>query len=201
MKSILLVCWLLTCMLAQDASTQEHHKEETGKVEEGHKRPRRNLVGVLNENNIFIRNKNQQKHNEKRRNSDYENNELLTNSLAGDGGRRCVKKVMMTEETVYDEVMTCDHSYDKRCLTSYITRYEPYQEEECGEQFRKSCFIKNEKIAVNEIVEVCRTPLVKDCNIDGDEVCQNVYESECWTKYEVHEVRYCDLIINHLYLS
>jgi hypothetical protein len=30
------------------------------------------------------------------------------------GGRRCVDKVMMVEETVYDEVLTCDHSYDNR---------------------------------------------------------------------------------------
>ena len=29
-------------------------------------------------------------------------------------GRKCIDKVMMVEETVYDEVITCDHSYDKR---------------------------------------------------------------------------------------
>ena len=42
-------------------------------------------------------------------------------------GRKCVKKVMMREETVYEEVMTCHHSYDERCHDSYITTYEPHQ--------------------------------------------------------------------------
>ena len=40
----------------------------------------------------------------------------------------------MVEETVYDRVPTCDHSYDKRCHTSYITQYEAHQEEECEEE-------------------------------------------------------------------
>ena len=105
------------------------------------------------------------------------------------GGRRCVQKVMMVEETVFDEIVTCDHSYDKKCLTSYITQYEPFQVEECGEQFKKSCFIKTEKKSVTEVVEVCRTPMVKDCDTEGEEVCHTVYESECWTRHHHHEVR------------
>merc|ERR1711992_390470 len=52
-------------------------------------------------------------------------------------GRKCVKKVMMREETVYEEVMTCHHSYDQRCHDSYITTYEPHQEEECEETERR----------------------------------------------------------------
>ena len=43
-------------------------------------------------------------------------------------GRKCVKKIMMREETEYDEVQTCHHSYDKRCHDSYITTYEPHSE-------------------------------------------------------------------------
>ena len=41
------------------------------------------------------------------------------------------------EETVYDEVVTCDHSYDKRCHTSYVTSFVSVQEEECDENFKK----------------------------------------------------------------
>ena len=52
-----------------------------------------------------------------------------------DEGRKCVKKVMMREETVYEEVMTCHHSYDERCHDSYITTYEPHQVSE----FDKIC--------------------------------------------------------------
>ena len=43
-------------------------------------------------------------------------------------------------------------------------------------------------MAFNETVEVCRNPLVKDCDIAGEEICRTEYESECWTKQEVHEV-------------
>jgi hypothetical protein len=38
-----------------------------------------------------------------------------------------VDKVEMVEETEYDDVMTCDHSYDRRCHTSYTTTYEAQQ--------------------------------------------------------------------------
>merc|ERR1719483_890009 len=103
-------------------------------------------------------------------------------------GRKCIDKVIMTEETVYDEVITCDHSYDKRCHTSYVTNHESQQEEECKENFKKSCYIDYEPLAYNETVEVCRTPVVKDCNQEGPEVCRTIYESECWTKQIVHEV-------------
>merc|ERR1712227_178394 len=85
----------------------------------------------------------------------------------GNDGRRCIDKVEMIEET----------------------EYESQQEEDCEENFRKTCFIEYEKIAFNETVEVCRTPLVKNCDIQGPEICRTEYESECWTKQEVHDVQ------------
>merc|ERR1711981_872200 len=101
-----------------------------------------------------------------------------------DGGKRCIDKVEMIEETEYDDVVQCDHSYDKRCHTTYTTNYESQQEEECDENYRKSCFIDYEQIAFNETVKICRTPLVKDCDVQGPEICRTEYESECWTKQE-----------------
>ena len=62
-------------------------------------------------------------------------------------GQRCIDKVEMVEETEYDDVVQCDHSYDKRCHTTYVTNYESQQEEECEENFRKYCFIEYEQIA------------------------------------------------------
>merc|ERR1711997_927070 len=106
----------------------------------------------------------------------------------GADGKRCIDKVEMIEEIEYDDVVQCDHSYDKRCHTTYVTNYDSQQEEEGEENFRKSCFIEYEKIAFNETVEICRTPLVKDCNVEGPEVCRTEYESECWTKQEEHAV-------------
>jgi len=111
-------------------------------------------------------------------------------AAAGPGadGKRCIDKVEMVEETEYDEVVQCDHSYDRRCHTTYVTNYESQQEEECEENFRKNCFINYEQIAFNETVQVCRTPLVKDCDVQGPEICRTEYESECWTKQEEHDV-------------
>merc|ERR1711874_81396 len=75
-----------------------------------------------------------------------------------------------------------------RGVTPLTSNYESQQEEECEENFRKSCFIEYEKIAFNETVQICRTPLVKDCDVQGPEICRTEYESECWTKQEVHDV-------------
>merc|ERR1712128_250269 len=72
----------------------------------------------------------------------------------GPNGKKCIDKVEMVEETEYDDVVTCDHSYDKRCHTTYVTNFESQQEEECEENFRKSCFIEYSQIAFNETVEV-----------------------------------------------
>merc|ERR1711953_679521 len=38
----------------------------------------------------------------------------------GNDGRRCIDKVEMVEETEYDDVVQCDHSYDKRCHTTFV---------------------------------------------------------------------------------
>ena len=61
-------------------------------------------------------------------------------------GQKCVNKTMMRRETEYDEVLRCDHSYDERCHTTYVTNYESQQEEECEENFRKTCFINYEQV-------------------------------------------------------
>merc|ERR1711926_30967 len=93
-----------------------------------------------------------------------------TVAAAGPGadGKRCIDKVEMVEETEYDDVVQCDRSYDRRCHTTYTIDYE--------------------QIAFNETATVCRTPLVKDCDVQGPEICRTEYESECWTKQEVHDV-------------
>ena len=43
-------------------------------------------------------------------------------------------------------------------------------------------------IAFNETQEVCKKPLVKDCELEGEPVCKTEYQAECWTKQIVHEV-------------
>ena len=51
-------------------------------------------------------------------------------------GRVCLNKTMLRKETEFEEVMRCDHSYDKRCHTTYFTDYVPHYQQECQEKFR-----------------------------------------------------------------
>lgn len=70
--------------------------------------------------------------------------------------KKCIQKVMMVEETVWENHEQCEHSYDKRCHKSYTTAYTSVQEEECDEVFRKICYIEMVDFAQNVTTEVCR---------------------------------------------
>merc|ERR1712098_1009276 len=59
--------------------------------------------------------------------------------------------------------------------TTYTTDFEPQQEEECEENFIKNCFIDYRKIASEEQIEFCHTPLI--CDGEGPVECRTVYES------------------------
>jgi len=101
-------------------------------------------------------------------------------------GKRCIDKVVMEYVTVYDEAVTCHHSYTKQCHTSYITDFEPAQEEECEETFTKNCQIEFKNVAHVEKVEKCHTPL--HCDGDGPSEWKTVYESHCKTTHHAHNV-------------
>merc|ERR1712168_352853 len=101
-------------------------------------------------------------------------------------GERCIDKVVMVEETEYDDVIECKHSYTQKCHTTYTTDFEPQQEEECEENFIKNCFIDYRKIASEETIEFCHTPLI--CDGEGPVECRTVYESQCSTRYHEHDV-------------
>merc|ERR1711910_107571 len=92
-------------------------------------------------------------------------------------GERCIDKVVMVEETEYDDVIECKHSYTQKCHTAYTTDFEPQQEEECEENFIKNCFIDYRKIASEETIEFCHTPLI--CAGEGPEECRTVGEARC----------------------
>jgi len=101
-------------------------------------------------------------------------------------GERCIDKVVMVEETEYDDVITCKHSYSQKCHTTYTTDFEPQQEEECEENFVKNCFIEYKKVASEEKIQFCNTPLI--CDGEGPIECKTVHETQCVTKYHEHEV-------------
>jgi len=111
--------------------------------------------------------------------------DLSIGSIAA-AGERCIDKVVMQEETEYDDVITCKHSYSEKCHTTYTTDFEPQQEEECEETFTKSCFIEYKKSASDETIQFCHTPLL--CEGEGEIECKTVYESNCETRFHPHEV-------------
>ena len=61
-----------------------------------------------------------------------DDDEALVVSVPGSGldedeeeeedGVRCVEKVMMVEETEWEEVVNCEVSHQERCYPSYVTR-------------------------------------------------------------------------------
>ena len=85
--------------------------------------------------------------------------------------------------------MLCDHSYDRRCHTSYTTTYSAQQEEECDENYKKSCFIEYSKTAVQAEVQICVEPLIKDCDAPGPEVCR--YAVYRYTGLQVCGIQVC----------
>merc|ERR1712106_758039 len=107
---------------------------------------------------------------------------------ASASGQKYIEKIVTEEETEYDEVYECSHSYNTRCTTSYTTTYEAQQEEECEDNYKKSCFIEYSQTAYDTSVEVCVEPLVKDCDAEGPEVCSTEYQSECETVQHEHDV-------------
>jgi len=101
-------------------------------------------------------------------------------------GEKCINKVVMVEETEYDDVISCKHSYSQKCHTTYTTDFEPQQEEECEENFVKNCFIEYKKVASEEKIQFCNTPLI--CGGEGPIECKTVHETQCETRYHEHEV-------------
>jgi len=114
--------------------------------------------------------------------------EGLVGTPADSDGKRCIDKVMMEEKIEWEVVVSCEHSYDRRCAKTLKTNYKPFQEEICQENYVKSCFIEYQQTAQNVTVAVCRVPLVKDCDSSDKQDCRTHYESECVTQQEVHKV-------------
>jgi hypothetical protein len=62
----------------------------------------------------------------------------------------------MEEETEYEEVYECNHSYNRRCTTSYTTTYTAQQEQECEDNYKKNCFIQYSPTAYQATVQICK---------------------------------------------
>merc|ERR1712167_322171 len=85
-------------------------------------------------------------------------------------GQKCIDKVVMVDETKYDDHIECHHSYSRRCHETYVTDFEPAQEEECVENYKKNCWIEYKKVASTEQVQKCHTPFI--CDQPGPDECK-----------------------------
>jgi len=114
----------------------------------------------------------------------------LTKDVSGNNDVQCIKKVMQVEETVYDTIQKCTHSFAEKCHKTFITDYAPTQEEKCSTSFEKNCHITYQPMAFDEKVEICDEPLKKFCNetVVGEEVCRTEYETSCETRLKNHTV-------------
>ena len=100
-----------------------------------------------------------------------------------DTGLCCVDKLSEVTSLQKDPILECTHKNTEQCHYTYVTQFQPSQEEVCEENFEKQCSITFKQKAVNETVQKCYRPIEKLCNGQGPEECRTVYESSCTTKY------------------
>ena len=98
-------------------------------------------------------------------------------------GRLCVIKEESVETLSKEPILECTHKNVEKCHYTYVTVFNPQQEEQCEENFEKSCQITFRPEASSETVRKCYTPKRKICNGQGPQQCRNEYESSCSTRY------------------
>ena len=103
--------------------------------------------------------------------------------LDAETGKRCVIKEESVESLEKEPILECNHKNVEKCHYTYVTQFNPAQEEVCEENFEKTCQITFKKQASIETVKKCYRPLEKVCNGQGPQECRTVYESACTTKY------------------
>ena len=97
-------------------------------------------------------------------------------------GRLCVIKEESVETLSKDPILECTHKNVEKCHYTYVTVFNPQQEEQCEENFEKSCQITFRAEASTETVRKCLTPKRKVCNGQGPQQCRNEWESSCSTR-------------------
>ncbi len=100
-----------------------------------------------------------------------------------DTGFCCIEKEETVTSLQKDPILECTHKQVEKCHYTYVTQFQPAQEEICEENFEKTCQVTFKQQALEENVKKCYRPLTKVCNGQGPEECRTVYESSCTTRY------------------
>ena len=63
-----------------------------------------------------------------------------------DGSKECVNTTGMIE--MYDKkpIHECTHKNEEQCHHTYVTQFEPIQEEECDVHYQKSCQVSYQRL-------------------------------------------------------
>ena len=104
-------------------------------------------------------------------------------------GRLCVIKEESVETLSKEPILECTHKNVEKCHYTYVTVFNPQQEEQCEENFEKSCQITFRPEATRETVRKCYRPQRKVCNGQGPQQCRTEYESSCTTRLVKEPVR------------
>ena len=88
----------------------------------------------------------------------------FSNCQTDETGMCCVYKESTVQSIQKEPVLECNHKNVEKCHYTYVTQFEPAQEEVCEENFEKTCQITFKQVATQETVQKCLTPLRKVCD-------------------------------------
>ena len=73
-----------------------------------------------------------------------------------DGSKECVNSTGIIE--MYDKkpIHECTHKNEEQCHHTYVTQFEPIQEEECDVNYQKSCQVSYQKLYFFQII-LCKS--------------------------------------------
>lgn len=69
----------------------------------------------------------------------YELVDFSNATVTDDGSRECVNTTGMMEIYEKTPVYECVHKTEEQCHYTYVTQFEPTRQEECEENYEKSC--------------------------------------------------------------
>ena len=113
----------------------------------------------------------------------------FSQAVVNSEGKRCVVKNKSVENVKRQPILECTHKNVEKCHYTYVTVFNPQQEEQCEENFEKSCQITFRPEATRETVRKCYRPQRKVCNGQGPQQCRTEYESSCTTRWVKESVR------------